>query len=123
MVLAIDIGNSNIVIGYVDGGEIPRVFRLRTDASKTEDEYVVALKQVLALEPCGGFDGAIISCVVPPLTAAVHGAVRRVAGLNAYVVGAGMRTGLSIRIDATPPRSAATSWPRASRPPSCTSCP
>jgi type III pantothenate kinase len=99
MLLAIDIGNTNIVIGFLEGREARRVFRLQTVASRTEDEFVIALAQVLSLAPGAAFDGAIVSSVVPPLTAAARNAVRRVAGLDAFVVGAGMRTGLPLRID------------------------
>jgi type III pantothenate kinase len=101
MVLAIDIGNSNIVVGCVDGREITRLYRMETDISKTEDEYAAGLKQILGLDgiDVGAFDGAIISSVVPPLTGGVKSAVMRITGVEALIVGAGMKTGLNIKID------------------------
>jgi type III pantothenate kinase len=101
MILAIDIGNSNIVIGCIDGHSIERLYRVETDASRTEDEYAAVIKQILGLDGVGTdiFDGAIISSVVPPLTGCMQTAVKKIAGLDALVVGAGMKTGLNIRID------------------------
>ncbi|MDR1217331.1 MAG: type III pantothenate kinase [Oscillospiraceae bacterium] len=101
MILAIDIGNSNIVIGCVDGREITRLYRVETDISRTEDEYAAGLKQILGLDGVDFkmFDGAIISSVVPPLTDCMKSAVRRITGVEALVVGSGMKTGLNIKID------------------------
>ena len=101
MLLAIDVGNSNVVIGCLDGKKVTRVFRLLTNSLKTEDEYVVDIKNVLDF---GGalnaeFDGAIISCVVPPLTGVFRSAVKRLTGLDALVVGAGIRIGMNILLD------------------------
>jgi type III pantothenate kinase len=101
LILAIDIGNSNIVIGCVDGREIARLYRVETDISRTEDEYAAGIKQILGLDgiDAGLFDGAIISSVVPPLTDCMKSAVRRITGVETLVVGSGMKTGLNIKID------------------------
>lgn len=101
MLLAIDVGNSNIVIGCIEGGEISHVFRMVTDISKTEFEYAVGIKNILEFEGinCGGFDGAILSCVVPPLSNVLKSAVKSITGKNALVVGAGIKTGLNILLD------------------------
>jgi hypothetical protein len=53
MLLAMDVGNSNIVIGCIDGGEISHVFRMVTDIARTEYEYAVMLKTSLNLKVCG----------------------------------------------------------------------
>ncbi|MCL2060204.1 MAG: type III pantothenate kinase [Oscillospiraceae bacterium] len=101
MLLAIDVGNSNIVIGCLDGGDIKLAFRLRTDILQTEDEYASNISGILAFNgiPRDEFGGAIISSVVPPVTGAIRGAVKMLAGLDALVVGAGVKTGLNILID------------------------
>jgi type III pantothenate kinase len=74
---------------------------VETDISRTEDEYAAGLKQILGLDgiDAGLFNGAIISSVVPPLTDCMKSAVMRITGIEALVVGAGMKTGLNIKID------------------------
>lgn len=101
MLLAIDVGNSNIVIGCIDGGEISHVFRMVTDISKTEHEYAVGIKNILEFDglKCDGFDGAIISSVVPPLVNVLKAAVKKLTGQSAVIVGAGVKTGMNILID------------------------
>ncbi len=101
MLLAIDVGNSNIVIGCIDGGEISHVFRMVTDISKTEHEYAAGIKSILEFDGflCEGFDGAIISSVVPPLVHVLKNAVNKITGKNALIVGAGIKTGMNILID------------------------
>lgn len=101
MLLAIDVGNSNIVIGCIDGGEISHVFRMVTDNSKTEFEYAVGIRSILEFEGirCAGFDGAIISSVVPPLSNVMKTAVKKITGKTAIIVGAGVKTGLNILLD------------------------
>ena len=101
MLLAIDIGNSNIVIGCIDGDKIIRVFRMVTDHLKTEDEYAAGMASILAFNgvDSGAFTGAAISSVVPPLTGVFREAAKRLTGLTAFVVGSGVKTGLNIMID------------------------
>ena len=101
MLLAIDVGNSNIVIGCIQGGEISHVFRVVTDYAKTEVEYAVGIKSILEFQGirCDAFDGAIISSVVPPLVTVLKSAVKSITGRTALVVGAGIKTGMNILID------------------------
>jgi type III pantothenate kinase len=101
MLLAIDVGNSNIVIGCIEGGEISHVFRMVTDMSKTEFEYAVGIKNILEFEgiDCRGFDGAVLSSVVPPLLNVLKSSIKNITGRAALVVGAGIKTGLNILID------------------------
>jgi len=101
MLLAIDVGNSNTVIGCIDNNEISHVFRMVTDMSKTEYEYTVGIKNILEFEgiSCDRFDGAIVASVVPPLVNVLKAAVRRLTGHNPVVVGAGVKTGMNILID------------------------
>ena len=69
MLLAIDIGNSNIVIGCMNGTKIEHEFRIATDHVKTSDQYCIDLKNVLSLGDIhiSELEGVIISSVVPPL--------------------------------------------------------
>jgi len=70
MLLAIDIGNSNIVWGVFDGGKLLADWRVSTDHSKTTDEYAILLLDLLRVEGISPdrMDGVILSSVVPPLT-------------------------------------------------------
>ena len=102
MLLAIDIGNSNVVIGCLDeNNQTTNLFRMVTDLKKTEDEYAAGMKTILAQSGVdfSAFEGAIICSVVPPLTEIFHMAVQKIIGCNALVVGAGIKTGLNIMID------------------------
>ena len=101
MVLAIDIGNTNIVIGGFAGDELAFVARIATDATKTEDEYATKIKSVLLLHKVEvpTIKGAIISSVVPPLTAVMKKAINLVYGVNALLVGPGIKTGINIHCD------------------------
>ena len=102
MILALDIGNTNIVIGYLSSEhDIPFVERLSTDRKKTAAEYAISIKTLLELSglPMDEVEGAIISSVVPPITAMVVEAIRKVTGLQALVVGPGVKNGLRIKMD------------------------
>ena len=102
MLLAIDIGNSNVVIGCLDSaGKVICTLRMVTDPKKTEDEYAAGMQAILLNNSidCAGFEGAIICSVVPPLTEVFRLAVERVTGKKALVVGPGIKTGLNILID------------------------
>ena len=70
MILAVDIGNSQIVLGYMEGLEIRKIARMATDVTRTSDEYAVAIQQIMAFDDvdCHSFEGVIISSVVTPLT-------------------------------------------------------
>ena len=70
MILAIDIGNSNVVIGGFENDRIEFTARVATDARRTEEQYAVEIHQILHLYgySAGEMEGSIISSVVPPLT-------------------------------------------------------
>ena len=101
MILAVDIGNSNIVIGGIQGMEILFEARLRTDATKTSDEYCIDLKMILEVYKveASALDGAIISSVVPQVLNSMKTAVKKLTGHTALVVGPGLKTGLNIKIE------------------------
>jgi type III pantothenate kinase len=102
MLLTVDIGNTNIKVGAWDGDELIFVSSMHTNINRTADEYAVAFLDVFRLRGCNStqFDGAILSSVVPPLSAIIRTAVRKVIETDrVYLVSAGMKTGLNIRID------------------------
>ena len=101
MILAIDVGNTNIVLGCIEDGKIEHIVRLHTDASQTDAECAVKLKQILDFYgvDTGSLEGAIYSSVVPPMNRAMLAAVKAVTGLDCMVVGPGIKTGLNLRVD------------------------
>ena len=101
MVLAVDIGNTNVVIGCFDKDEIRFVERLSTNKNSTSLEYLVLIKTVLELYGLENhrLDGSIISSVVPSVTARVKEAVEKLTGRAPLVVGPGLKTGLKIKLD------------------------
>ena len=101
MILAIDVGNTNIVLGCIDKGEILNVVRIHTDTRETEAEYTIKLKEIFYayhMDP-DVFEDVILSSVVPPVTGPLIGAVRTLTGIDCKVVGPGMKTGMNIRVD------------------------
>ena len=101
MILTIDVGNSNIVLGAVQGNEIVFEARLRTDATKTSDEYCIDLKMILDVYSLNSADieGSIIASVVPQVSNSMQTAIRKLTGKAPLVVGPGLKTGLNIAID------------------------
>lgn len=101
MVLAVDIGNSNVVVGCFEGENILFVERLSTNRHSTALEYAVLIKTVLELNGCAGavFEGGIVSSVVPAVTNMVKHAIEKITGRQPLVVGPGLKTGLKIRLD------------------------
>ena len=101
MILAVDIGNSNIVIGGVQDDQILFEARIRTDSTKTSDEYCIDLKMLLDVYNVrsGDVEGSIISSVVPQVLNSMKTAILKLTGKASMVVGPGLKTGLNIRID------------------------
>jgi len=101
MILAIDIGNTNIVIGKYTNDSLTYVARMVTDTNKSESEYAVTIKSILSLDKNNteSIDGAIISSVVPPLTKVVQNAVKTLYNVDALVVGPGVKTGINLKVD------------------------
>ena len=101
MLLVIDVGNTNIVLGVYDGRRLVQHWRIETRKSKTSDEYGILLRQLLAasdLEPAALTD-CILSCVVPPLVEPIVEMGARYLGCKVTVVGHGTRTGMPIRYE------------------------
>lgn len=101
MILTIDIGNSNIVLGGVREEEIVFEARLRTEVTKTSDQYCVDLKillDVYGVRP-EDIEGCIISSVVPQVLNSFQTAIKKLTGKVSLVVGPGIKTGLDIRLE------------------------
>lgn len=102
MILAVDIGNTNIVIGIIkDTGEILFTARISTDRTFTADQYGVQFKSIVGLY---NFDikdvgGCIISSVVPPVLNEVAEGIKILIGTEPIIVGPGVKTGLNILMD------------------------
>lgn len=103
MLLALDIGNTNITIGCMDMQNIYFVERVSAVRTKTELEYAANIKMVFDLYdiPLRSVEGCILSSVVPQLTQIIRQAVKKVfgSGVNVMVLGPGIKTGLNIKTD------------------------
>ena len=101
MILTIDIGNSNIVIGGVEGDNIAFEARIRTESTKTSDQYCVDLKILLDVYgvEVSAIEGAIIASVVPQVLNSMQTAVKKLTGKSSLVVGPGLKTGLNILLE------------------------
>ena len=101
MILTVDIGNSNIVIGGVEDEQIVFESRIRTDATKTSDEYCMDLKILLDVQKVDPMtvEGSIIASVVPQVLNSFQTAVMKLTGKASLVVGPGLKTGLNIKIE------------------------
>lgn len=102
MLLAIDVGNSNISVGLFDREKKLRFLAaLNTDQRKTSDQICIDLINVFSLYHYGIGDvsGAILCSVVPPLNFMMEKALTRLFGKPPMVVGPGIRTGLNIRME------------------------
>lgn len=101
MILAVDIGNTNIVIGCMENGRPTLSLRLATDRDATELEYALLIRKGLMQEGIGlsGIDGGILSSVVPSVTGVMAQAVRILTGKLPVIVGPGLKTGLQIAVE------------------------
>lgn len=101
MILAVDIGNTNIVLGCIEDGKILFEARTATDRLKTSDQYCVELKSLLSLYEVSpkSISGSIVSSVVPPVLNSIRTAIYKLTGGDCLVVGPGIKTGMNIRMD------------------------
>ena len=101
MILALDIGNTNIVIGCMEQETCRFVERVSTNSFKTELEYVVDFKTLLELYQIRIEDitGCIVASVVPPLNNIVLSALHKLLHVTPLLVGPGVKTGLNILMD------------------------
>ncbi len=101
MLLALDIGNTNVTIGVFDGAQVRSTWRIATDLERLADEYAVLLLGLLrndGIEP-SAIDEAIMACVVPDLTPIFENLCRRYFRTEPLVVGTGTKTGVRILYD------------------------
>ena len=101
MTLAVDIGNTNIVIGGFVQNEFQFIERISTNRQATTLEFSVSIRTILQLHDvdASAIDGAILSSVVPSLTTVLSHAVQKTVQVTPLVVSPGIKTGLSICVD------------------------
>ncbi len=102
MLLTVDIGNTNIVVGLFKGDELVRHWRLSTVKKRTADEYGIILSGLITGSAPGDLDkikGSVISCVVPSLTETFVETLSSCVGGKPLVVGPGIKTGMPILTD------------------------
>ena len=100
MILALDIGNTHIVLGCMEGRRIRYLCRMATNRLTTGAEYAVTISRLLEFGHIApdAFDGAIISSVVPQVTRSLSEAVKMLTGVEPMVVGPGIRSDLTVRL-------------------------
>jgi type III pantothenate kinase len=100
MLLAIDVGNTNTVLGVYSADKLVRHWRIQTEAERTVDEYGVLLQGLFGASAIElAIDGAIISCVVPPMQKTVEAVSREYLRVDPMTVGPGTKTGMPILYD------------------------
>ncbi len=101
MILLVDVGNTNIVMGLYSHGEYIKMWRLSTDANKTSDEYSVLILQLFynsSLDP-KDVEGIIISTVVPNIMHSLENTIEKCFNKKPIIVGPGVKTGINIKYD------------------------
>jgi type III pantothenate kinase len=101
VILVVDVGNTNIVLGVYQGRQLTHHWRLSTNRSATVDEYGVLISNLFQLAgvKANQMKGVILSCVVPPLMSTLEQLFIEYVGKAALVVGPGIKTGLNIRYE------------------------
>jgi type III pantothenate kinase len=101
MLLVIDVGNTNTVLGMYRDNELVRNWRVTTDKARTVDEYAMLVHELFRLSDIHFTDieDVIVSCVVPPMLNTLEGLCRQYFKLKPYVVGPGIKTGMPIQYD------------------------
>lgn len=101
MLLAIDVGNTNVVLGVFDDGELLERWRLTTDAVRTADEYGTLILQLFEYDNIdrSKIDDVIIATVVPSVLFALQHMSLKYFNINPFVVETGIKTGLSVQCD------------------------
>ena len=103
MILAVDIGNTNIVLGFLEGKELVNECRLSTSLNDSAEEYAIKLHSILEICKINpdSIEGSVISSVVPPLIRTVSKAIMLITGKKSIVIGPGVKTGLNIKTNNT----------------------
>jgi type III pantothenate kinase len=100
MILALDIGNTNITIGVYDDKKLLFVSRMATDCSRMEDQYAIELRDILDIYGISlqDIEGAVISSVVPPVTTFIVRAIKRLTNVDSICVGPNTKTNIKVNI-------------------------
>lgn len=101
MLIAVDIGNTNIVLGFMQGPDITHSYHLTTSGVRTSDEYGIHLLQFLSLSgyTTDDVEDVIVCSVVPSVMHSFRGSIEKFLGKTPIVVGPGIKTGMAVRID------------------------
>jgi type III pantothenate kinase len=101
MLLAIDIGNTNIVLGLYRGKKLLTHWRLLTQPDRSADEYGILISQLAGSESftCDQIQAMVVSCVVPPMLSLIHELSERYFKIHPLVLGPGVKTGMPILYD------------------------
>ena len=101
MLLTVDVGNTNIKLGVYKNDELVFTSRIATDRSMTEDQFALRIRDILSLRGFSPseFRGAIVSSVVPEVNRRLRTGIELILGKKPLVLGAGIKTGLNIKID------------------------
>ncbi|MGN0532926.1 MAG: type III pantothenate kinase [Eubacterium sp.] len=99
MILAVDVGNTNIVLGFLDGSKLVNECRLSTAVNDSAEEYAIKLNSIFEICKISAEDieGSVLSSVVPPLNRTVSKAIMLITGKKPIVIGPGVKTGLNIK--------------------------
>jgi len=101
VLFAIDVGNTNIVLGMYKDGQWAKTWRISTDQKRTDDEYYAIISSLVRDTHFAPQDvaGVVMTNVVPPIQGTIEAVAVRLFGREPLVVGAGVRTGMKIRTD------------------------
>ena len=101
MLVAVDIGNTNIVLGFLEKGRIVGTYRITTKAEHTSDEYGLLLTEFLSMSGYAprDVDDVIICSVVPKVMHSFRASIIKFVGLEPIIIGPGIKTGINVRID------------------------
>ncbi|KHF38315.1 type III pantothenate kinase [Halalkalibacter okhensis] len=101
MIMVVDVGNTNIVLGVYKGKELHYHWRIATSRQKTEDEWAMSLKGLFEHEKLSfeEIEGIIISSVVPPIMYTLELMCKKYFGIKPMVIGPGIKTGLNVKYD------------------------
>ena len=101
MIIAADIGNTNIVVGFIDRGDIKKVFRIATDRGRTSDEYKLLISLFMKEESINKneIEDFVISSVVPPLIPIFKSASLKLLGREAFVITPHVKLGFALSVD------------------------
>lgn len=101
MILVIDVGNTNVVLGVYDGEELIRHWRINTDKHRTSDEYGMLIHNLFnhGKVEVDSIKAIVVSSVVPPLMGTLERMSNRYFGIDPLIVGPGVKTGMAIKYD------------------------